>query len=213
MLCTDLPADGQPFATVLLAHGAGAAMDSPFMQLLSAELSAQGLRVIRFEFPFMHERRLTGRKRPPDPMPRLLEHFRGQLASVVAQGLGELGPVFIGGKSMGGRVASMLADELPVAGVACFGYPFHPPGKPDKTRTAHLQHLTTPVLIVQGTRDPLGMRQEVAGYLLSDCLRVHWLDTAEHDFKPLKASGRSQAQLIREAAAVTAAFCRQHLPG
>ncbi|MFO7705695.1 MAG: alpha/beta fold hydrolase, partial [Halopseudomonas sp.] len=129
MLCTeltDLPADGKPFATLLLAHGAGAAMDSPFMQLLSAELSAQGLRVIRFEFPFMHERRLTGRKRPPDPMPRLLEHFRGQLASIVAKGLGELGPVFISGKSMGGRVASMLADELPVAGVACFGYPFHP---------------------------------------------------------------------------------------
>lgn len=209
MLCTeliDLPADGKPFATLVLAHGAGAGMDSLFMQLLSAELSTRGLRVIRFEFAFMQARRLTGRKRPPDRMPTLLECFRSEYAGIE-------GPVFIGGKSMGGRVASMLADELPVSGVVCFGYPFHPPGQPDKTRIAHLQQLTTPVLMLQGTRDPLGKPQEIAGYRLSNRLQVFWLDAADHDFKPLKASGRTQAQVVREAAAVTVAFCRQQLSG
>ncbi|WP_022963702.1 alpha/beta fold hydrolase [Halopseudomonas pelagia] len=213
MLCTeliDLPEDGKPFATLLLAHGAGAPMDSPFMQRLSAELSALGLRVIRFEFPYMQDRRLSGRKRPPDPMPRLLECFRAQHANALAN---KVGPVFLGGKSMGGRVASMLADELPVSGVACFGYPFHPPGKPDKTRTAHLQQLTTPVLILQGTRDPLGRPAEVAGYLLSQPLQVQWLESGDHDFKPLKASGRTQAEVVKEAAKATAVFCRERLAG
>lgn len=203
----DLPPDGVPcFATLLLAHGAGAPMDSPFMQLLSAELSALGLRVIRFEFAYMQARRLTGSRRPPDRMPALLDCFRARQQGIT-------GPVFIGGKSMGGRVASMLADELPISGVACFGYPFHPPGKPDKTRTEHLQQVSTPVLILQGTRDSLGKPREVAGYPLSKQLQVHWLDTADHDFKPLKASGRTQAQIIREAATVTVAFCREQLAG
>jgi predicted alpha/beta-hydrolase family hydrolase len=201
----DEPSAGQPLATVLLAHGAGAPMDSDFMQLLASELSSLGLKVVRFEFPFMQQRRLTGSKRPPDRMPRLLECFRLRTADAE-------GPVFIAGKSMGGRVASMLAEEPGVTGVICFGYPFHPPGKPEKTRIAHLQELATPILVLQGTRDPLGTLDDFANYPLSACVQLHWLATADHDFKPLKASGRTQSEVIREAAELSVAFCRQHLP-
>lgn len=200
----DLPADGQPWATVLLAHGAGAPMDSGFMQFLAAGLSAQGLKVVRFEFPYMQLRRAGAGKRPPDPMPRLLEAYRHQR-------LGEHGAVFLAGKSMGGRVASMLVNELEVAGALCFGYPFHPPGKPEKTRTAHLAELKRPVLVMQGTRDPLGRPQDVAGYTLSPRLELCWLDTADHDYKPLKASGQTQEGVILQAAEAAAAFCRRQL--
>lgn len=202
----DEPSTGLPLATLLLAHGAGAPMDSDFMQFLARELNSFGLKVVRFEFPYMQQRRLSGGTRPPDRMPRLLEHFRSRIADAE-------GPVFIAGKSMGGRVASMLAEEPGVAGVICFGYPFHPPGKPDKTRIAHLQELDTPVLVLQGTRDPLGKLDEVASYPLSKNVQVHWLATADHDFKPLKASGRTQSEVIKEAAALSVAFCRQHSPG
>tara|TARA_R110000764_G_scaffold44215_2_gene99587 strand:- start:931 stop:1344 length:414 start_codon:yes stop_codon:yes gene_type:complete len=137
-------------------------------------------------------------------MPVLQDHLR-ELCRELDQ------PFFVGGKSMGGRVASMLAAELGARGFICFGYPFHPPGKPEKTRTAHLQQLSCPGLIVQGTRDPFGKPEEVAGYALDARLDVHWLDSGEHDFKPLKASGRTQQTLISEAAEVAAGFCRQHL--
>lgn len=202
----DQPASGEILATLLFAHGAGAPMDSEFMQMMATLLSSQGLKVVRFEFPYMQSRRLQGTKRPPDPMPRLLEAYREQSRD-------HTGPLFLAGKSMGGRVASMLVDELPVAGAVCFGYPFHPPGKPEKTRTAHLEKLARPVLVLQGTRDPFGKPEEVAGYELSDQLRLTWLDSADHDFKPLKASGMTQRAMLEKAAAVAGAFCRQQLTG
>ncbi len=188
-----------PLATLLLAHGAGAPMDSPFMEQLSAALCERGIRVVRFEFPYMAARREDGRKRPPNPLPALQQCLREQAASMS-------GPWLVGGKSMGGRVASLLVDELGALGLVCYGYPFHPPGKPEKTRTAHLEALATPALVVQGTRDPFGRPEEVSGYRLADSLQVHWLDSGDHDFKPLKASGRTQALLIEEAAEATLAF-------
>lgn len=190
---------GPQRATLLLAHGAGAPMDSEFMNLLSAGLARRGIQVLRFEFPYMAERRTGGSKRPPNPMPVLLDSFREYYAAVD-------GPVFVGGKSLGGRVASLLADELAPAGLICFGYPFHPPGKPERTRTAHLLELSTPALILQGTRDPFGKPQEVSGYPLAAQIRVSWLDTADHDFKPLKSSGLSQFEVIDQAAERAAAF-------
>lgn len=200
----DEPESGTALATVILAHGAGAGMDSDFMQLLAQGLASQGLRVQRFEFPYMAARRHGGGRRPPNPMPVLLDDFRCHLQQLEP-------PLFLAGKSMGGRVASLLADELQAAGLICFGYPFHPPGKPHKLRTEHLQSLQTPGLIVQGSRDPFGRPEEVADYALCDLLRLHWLDTADHDFKPLKSTGKSQAQMIEEAAAVAAAFVRDQL--
>ncbi|WP_341706879.1 alpha/beta fold hydrolase [Halopseudomonas sp.] len=188
-----------PVAQLLLAHGAGAPMDSPFMDQLAAALAARGVRVLRFEFPYMAERRATGRKRPPNPMPALEAAFREHAAQVK-------GPYFVGGKSMGGRVASMLAAEIGAEGFVCFGYPFHPPGKPERTRTEHLQQLQCRGMIVQGTRDPFGKPGEVAEYDLDQRLRLHWLESGEHDFKPLKSSGLTQQGLIEEAASVAATF-------
>ena len=193
---------GPALATLLLAHGAGAPMDSDFMNALSSRLGEQGVRVLRFEFPYMAQRRQGGSKRPPNPMPVLLDGFRERYAALS-------GPVFIGGKSMGGRVASMLADELAAAGLICFGYPFHPPGKPQRTRTEHLATLSTPALILQGTRDPLGKPDEVAGYRLSGQIQVSWLESGDHDFKPLKRSGLTQADLIEQAAERALAFMQR----
>lgn len=200
---TDQPA-GEPRATLLLAHGAGAPMDSPFMTQLAAALSARGIKVVRFEFPYMAARRDDGRKRPPNPMPMLEQCMR-------EQAVGVSGRLFLGGKSMGARVASQLAAEVGAAGFICFGYPFHPPGKPERTRIEHLQQIGCPGLIVQGTRDPFGKPDEVAAYPLDPALQVHWLESGEHDFRPLKASGRTQQMLIEEAAGAAAEFMAQAL--
>jgi len=177
-------------------------MDSDYLDLLAAALAAQGIKVLRFEFPYMASRRESGGKRPPNPMPVLQDSFRLHYQALS-------GPLFIGGKSMGGRVASLLADELGAAGLICFGYPFHPPGKPDKPRTAHLAQLRTPTLILQGTRDPFGKPEEVEGYELSEQIQVNWLASGDHDFKPLKSSGMDQLQLIGQAAHRAATFMRR----
>ena len=100
----------------------------------------------------------------------------------------------IGGKSMGGRIASLVADEAGVAGLVCLGYPFHPTGKPDKLRTEHLRKLKTPTLILQGERDAFGSRAEVAGYHLPLILEFQWLEDGNHSFKPRKLSGRSETE-------------------
>lgn len=186
--------------TLVLAHGAGAPMDAPFMTAMADGLAEAGLRVLRFEFPYMAARRTDGRRRPPDPQARLLETWR----AVVSR----LGPerLILGGKSMGGRMASMIADESGVRGLACLSYPFHPPGKPERLRTAHLEDIAVPTLIVQGTRDPFGTREEVAGYALSPHIRLAWIEDGNHDLVPRKASGRTQAQNWDAAVAAVASF-------
>ncbi len=181
-------------ATVALAHGAGAAMDSDWMNNLSAALAARGLRVVRFEFPYMQRRREDGKRRGPDRPPALLATWRSVIDAVSGAG-----PLIIGGKSMGGRIASMVADECAVDGLVCLGYPFHPPRAPEKLRTEHLQDLRTPTLILQGTRDTFGLPEEVAGYGLASTIRVHWLEDGDHSFKPRVRSGRTLAQNMDEA--------------
>ena len=185
---------GKARATLLLAHGAGAPMDSEFMNILAAQLAGQGVRVLRFEFPYMAGRRSGGSKRPPDRAPVLLQAF----AEALDQAGGE--SVFIGGKSMGGRMATMLAVERRCRGVICFGYPFHPPGKPEKTRIDHFANMQTATLICQGERDPFGTREDVAGYALPESVQVHWLMDGNHDLAPRRASGLSQQDNIRLAA-------------
>ncbi|MCH8188983.1 MAG: alpha/beta hydrolase, partial [Proteobacteria bacterium] len=142
-----------------------------------------------------------GNRKPPDRAPVLLDAWRSVIAA-----LGDPGTLVIGGKSMGGRMASMVADDVGVKGVACLGYPFHPSGKPERTRTGHLESLRTPTLIVQGARDRLGKPEEVAGYALSKSIRVHWLEAGDHDFKPTKASGRTLEQNWQEGIAAVADF-------
>ena len=193
--------DNNAARTVVLAHGAGAPMDTPFMDAFAQGLAGAGLRVVRFEFSYMRARRTEGKRKGPDRAPKLLDAWR----SVIAE-LGDPGTLVIGGKSMGGRIASMVADEAGVKGVACLGYPFHPPGKPDRTRTAHLEAMRTPTLIVQGTRDSLGKPEEVAGYSLSQAIRLHWREAGDHSFKPTKASGRTLEQNWQEGIAAVTSF-------
>jgi predicted alpha/beta-hydrolase family hydrolase len=191
----DGPADAK--ATLLLAHGAGAPMDSPFMAAIAGGLAQRGWRVVRFEFPYMAQSRLSGQRRAPDRLPRLLDAFREGVREQVAQQAGAAPPLVIGGKSLGGRVASLLVDELAgsygVRGCLCLGYPFHPPGKPDQLRTAHLAELTTPTLIVQGERDSFGKRGDVEGYRLSERIQLQWIASGDHSFKPTRSSGLSEA--------------------
>ena len=198
------PEDGP---LLVLAHGAGAPMDSAALQALARGLAAEGLRVARFEFPYMRARRTEKRQRPPDREPVLLDTWR----TVVAE-LGGAGPLVIGGKSMGGRMASMIADEVGARGLVCLGYPFHPPGKPQQTRTAHLEHLRTPTLVVQGTRDAFGTPEDVAGYTLSPAIRLLWLEDGDHSFKPRASSGRTETQNVQEAIAAVAGFVRSLAP-
>lgn len=184
MFLIDGPDDAP--ATVLLAHGAGAPMDSWAMAAAAEALAATGLRAARFEFAYMAARREGGSARPPPRAETLIPAYRATVEALDASA-----PLIIGGKSMGGRVASMAADDLRAegraAGLLCLGYPFHPPGRPEKLRTAHLSGLRTPALICQGTRDPFGTRDEVSGYTLSPSIELFWLEDGDHDLKPRKA--------------------------
>ncbi|MAN51624.1 MULTISPECIES: alpha/beta family hydrolase [unclassified Marinimicrobium] len=179
-----------PSARLLLAHGAGAPMDSDFMNAMAEGLCARGVDVWRFEFPYMAERRTAGKKKPPNRQPELLESWRMAIASAQATAL----PLLVGGKSLGGRMASLVAHEPGVSGLVCLGYPFHPVGKPDKTRLGPLQAVQVTTLIVQGTRDALGNRDEVRAYDLPATLNWLWLDDGDHDFKPRVKSGFRQQQ-------------------
>lgn len=180
-------------ATVVLAHGAGAPMDSPFMQFFAEQLAARKLRVVRFEFPYMRQRRETGRQRPPDRQPILLDQWKAVLDQLNDK------HVLIGGKSMGGRMASLIAEESAVRGLICLGYPFHPPGKLDRLRIDALRELSRPALILQGERDPFGTRNEVSAYPLSSTIELYWLPDGDHSFKPRKKSGRTEEQNWLEA--------------
>ncbi|MDJ0839174.1 MAG: dienelactone hydrolase family protein [Acidobacteriota bacterium] len=188
---------------LILAHGAGAPMDSPFMNIVAEGIGAAGIRVARFEFPYMARRRTDGKKGGPDRAPVLETTWRQAV-----EGMGGPENLFIGGKSMGGRIASMIADQVGAAGLICMGYPFHPPGKPEKLRTEHLKNLKTPTLILQGARDPFGKPEEVDTYDLADTIRVHWLEDGDHGLKPRKKSGRTEEQNLNEAVAEAVSFMR-----
>ena len=159
---------------LILAHGAGAPMTSPFMDAIAGLLAQRDIRVTRFEFAYMAARR-EGARKPPPKAERLVAEYRAAVEAV-SRKLGAKQRLFIGGKSMGGRVASLIAGDLygerVISGCICLGYPFHPPKKPDDLRTAHLMDLACPTLIVQGERDPFGPRSEVESYDLSRCHRL-----------------------------------------
>ena len=180
--------------TLVLAHGAGGPMDSPFMKTIAEGVAKAGIRVARFEFPYMRRRRETGKGGVPDSGPVLMQAWRDAIEKL-SGGDG----LVIGGKSLGGRIASMIADEAGVLGLVCLGYPFHPPGKPDQTRTRHLEQLRTPALILQGTRDAFGKPADIAGYSLSSAIRLEWLEDGDHSFKPRARSGRTETDNLNEA--------------
>jgi len=186
--------DGQPrLGRVLFAHGAGAPMDSEFMTEMAQNMAQLGLEVIRFEFPYMQVIRETGKRRPPNPMPQLLEHFTALVEQYATTEI----PFYLAGKSMGGRVASMLLENPAVSAGFVFGYPFHPRGKADNLRVDHLQTLEKNLHIFQGERDPMGSFQEVTEYNLARSVQVHWLEDGDHDLKPRKSSGFTQHQHLQ----------------
>ncbi|UCH29485.1 MAG: hypothetical protein JSV06_00255 [Myxococcales bacterium] len=179
-------------------------MDSDFMNAMAERIAAGGIQVIRFEFEYMAKRREDGQRRGPDRAPKLIARFQEALDLI-----GPPSEVVIGGKSMGGRMASMMAEEAEAAGVVCLGCPFHPPGRPERLRTAHLETIGVPTLIVQGTRDRFGTREEVAAYPLSSSIELAWIEDGDHSLKPRKKSGRTLEQNLDEAAYAAVGFIRR----
>ncbi|WP_299733015.1 alpha/beta family hydrolase [uncultured Endozoicomonas sp.] len=198
---------------LILAHGAGAAMDSEFMERMAELICESGVTVVRFEFDYMQQRRETGSRRPPDRQPKLLACWERVLDAVYE----EVGrPLFIGGKSMGGRMATLLVAQsenegrespVPIKGVVCLGYPFYAAGKHDKPRIDHLQEINTPVLVMQGERDAMGGRETVGEYLLSPNVSIHWLADGNHDLKPRKVSGFSHEDHLQTSVVCIHEFC------
>lgn len=179
---------------ILLAHGAGAGMEHDFLSRLSALLAGPDIEVVRFNFPYMSKRAQDGKRRPPDRQPVLLAHWREMVKAFAHPRL------FVAGKSMGGRMAAEIADEMNAAGLLILGYPFHPPAKPDRWRGEVLKQIKTLTLLLQGERDTFGSRAELVDFPFSSNLSVHWLTDGDHGFKPRKASGLSEQDNLQRAA-------------
>ncbi|AGP81437.1 MULTISPECIES: alpha/beta family hydrolase [Alteromonas] len=200
-----------PVACLVLGHGAGAGKEHDFMQDMAQALVSKGIAVVLFNFPYMQTINSTGKRRPPDKAEKLMAHFDALIehCSIGIEALHNM-PVFIGGKSMGGRMATMVYESVSnVKGAIALGYPFHPPGKPDKTRTEHLLSATKPLIIIQGERDTFGTKAEVESYALPSEIQCAFLEDGDHSFKPRKASGKTQQEHIEKAATLTAAFINQ----
>ncbi|WP_061018664.1 alpha/beta fold hydrolase [Vibrio splendidus] len=191
--------------TFIFAHGAGAGMDHEFMQSVAKGLAFKGIRVVRFNFPYMIKRAEDGKRRPPDRAPKLLEAYQEIIEQTDADKL------VIGGKSMGGRMASHLSQLDKVAAMACLGFPFHPPGKPENYKGEHLASLQKPCLILQGERDTFGKREEFADFDLSDSIRVEFIPDGDHSFKPRKSSGHTEQQNIALTVEKLSAFIKEVL--
>ncbi|HEX5793564.1 MAG TPA: alpha/beta family hydrolase [Rheinheimera sp.] len=192
---TDMLIDGAAGAKarLLLAHGAGAGADSDFMQQLAQQLAQHNIEVWRFNFAYMQRFLDTGKRSLPDKLPQLIAQFSLQLDNCPA----DL-PLFIGGKSMGGRIASMLSQHSKVRSIFAFGYPFHAPKK-QLWRTGHFNELSCPLFIAQGERDAFGTRDELTDISWPK-VELSWLTDGDHDFKPRVKSGLTQSQLIARAA-------------
>lgn len=202
---TQLKIAGRKFKRVfIMAHGAGAPMDSNWMNALTKELVRREIQVIRFEFPYMAEIRESGKKRPPNSQKILLESWREVFSKVSPKS----DSIYIGGKSMGGRMASLVADELKPKGLIGLGFPFHAPGKAPGERIEHLKGLKTPTLIIQGTRDTMGSQEDCHSYSLSKKIKFCWLEDGDHSWKPRVRSGLTLEQHIHSAADAIDKFMR-----
>jgi len=202
------PVDGPLF---VFAHGAGAPANSDFMESMAKGLALQGIRVARFNFPYMQQRLDNGTRRPPERAPKLIAQYQQLIASIEQ-------PMVIGGKSMGGRMASLVAsdpttDELSVnskiRGIACLGFPFHPANKPESLRTEHFPLIKQAIFIAQGERDKLGSQEEVARYGLPDNIEWLWLADGDHDLKPRVKSGFTHQAHLQTAIINMAEFIKK----
>lgn len=194
--------NGQENAETLfiLAHGAGADMEHEFMADMASRIAAQGICVVRFNFPYMMKKKEDGKKRPPDRQLNLIKAFTQVLDQF------DHAKIVVGGKSMGGRMATYLQHDKRVQGIVCLGFPFHPPGKPEKTKGEHLQHISKPTCIVQGERDPFGHREELTDFPFSDQVEIHFMPDGDHSLKPRKRSGVTELENRDTAVAVIVKF-------
>lgn len=199
---------------LIIAHGAGADSQSDFMTDMASRIADEGIYVVRFDFPYMIKRQEDGKKRPPDRAPKLIAAWQDIIGDLAR-------PCVIGGKSMGGRIASMVANDAEIdnsegvdaliKGCTSLGYPFHPPGKPEKQRTSHLETLRKPLLMVQGTRDTMGTKDDVAGYTLDKGIEFEWLEDGNHDLKPRKATGVTYEEHLDRTAKAVATFVKRQI--
>ncbi|MEO8324142.1 MAG: alpha/beta family hydrolase [Actinomycetota bacterium] len=188
-------------ATIVIAHGAGAGMDHAFMEYMTAGLTRSGHQVVRFNFRYVE----VGRK-APDRHPVLEETYRAVAEFVRSKAKGSL---VLGGKSMGGRIASQIvAGGTDADGLVFFGYPLHPPGRPDRIRDAHLKGVTCPMLFIEGTRDPFCPLDTLQRVLkkVSSPTEVHVVDDGDHSFKVRKLSGRTTEEAWDEVVQVSSRF-------
>ncbi|WP_218642687.1 alpha/beta family hydrolase [Colwellia sp. UCD-KL20] len=188
----------KPKALFIFAHGAGADKSHNFMESFALKLNEKNINVVRFNFPYMDKRLLDGKKYPPNRIPLLEDSYLLLLEKYIKN---TSIPLFIGGKSMGGRVAATLSKQLleHVKGTICIGYPFHPQKKPENLRLAPLQETVLPILILQGDRDALGNKEEIENYALSDLCEVVYFVDGDHDLKPRVKSGYTHQQHLKTA--------------
>ncbi|MSR37624.1 MAG: alpha/beta hydrolase [Planctomycetes bacterium] len=187
--------------TVLLAHSAGLPRSQPILTAFAKGLAARGLRVARFDYPYMQAMR-DGVRRAPDSLASLLLFHRAAIAATLVRP----DQLILAGKSMGGRISTLLADETGCAGVIAIGYPFHPPQKPTQLRTKHLATIRTRCLFLQGERDALGSRAEVSAYQLSAAITLHWFTDGDHSLIPRLRSGHTSIEHLEKAIATSASF-------
>lgn len=194
-------------AMLVVAHGAGAGMRHPLLAGIADGVSAAGVATLRFDFPFA----AAGRRRP-DPPPVLLGAWRSALAA--AARLGDGLPLAASGKSLGGRMASVLAAEegeaFAARALVFFGYPLHPPGRPERRRGEHLPFIRVPMLFIQGTADPFAefeLIEEVVGKLEGRA-RLHAVPGGDHSFR-VRAARRDDIEIGRDLGTIAAAFVRE----
>ena len=182
-------------ASFILAHGAGAPMDSDWMNELVEYLTDLNILVIRFEFPYMRERRKFGKKRPPNKMEIMIESWESVLKTAPMDV-----PLIIGGKSMGGRVASEIINSASALGLVALGFPFHAPKSPMGSRLEALLRVQKPTLIIQGERDSMGSQKEIKKIQFPSQFQIKYLADGDHSFKPRVKSGHTQREHLKKSA-------------
>jgi len=195
-------APSDPLATLVVAHGAGAGMDHPFLAGFCRAIADEGVATLRFNFPYVERGR-----RSPDPEAKLREAWQTAFETASAEG----GVVMVGGKSLGGRIASMcVADGMPAAGLVFLGYPLHPPGKPERIRDEHLYRIRVPMLFLQGTRDPFARPELLAGVLdrLGRLAELHPVEAGDHSFN-VRGAKRDARDVGAGLAGLAAPFVRR----